>query len=384
MARGRSVVLPYTVCTHCLKAGKQSWMYLERIHLKPHCTLCGKAWDVQGPTDPTRLRPRGPKNRGKGQTGNGNAGGNQQNPNKVRNPPRASQAEEALLQVWAELPDVVQTAFKDAGYTPDFPPGLSTGQIGGDSSGHSQTAAAELYKQADEETKKLLKIAGVTEPEGPPPTPLQEVHQANKAYQKHTTDLRQLVLRRVTLQSKCEKAKAAYDDMCREVQSLSEAIANKETEVAKAHLLVKTKAAVPTPTPLLRVSDILKKAGVQLTEDQIQSIEEQLKEPATEAPQDEASKVGPRALGLVLADTEMEVEDVDALQKTLDEVRDRVKRKREASPPPAPNAGADQPAPPQHPPGIPGASGTQQAATGPVSGITQQSDDQERKDDERL
>ena len=267
---------------------------------------------------------------------------------------------------------------------PIFPPGLSTGQIGGDSSDHSQTAAAELYKQADEETKKLLKIAGVTEPEGPPPTPLQEVHQANKAYQKHTTDLRQLVLRRVTLQSKCEKAKAAYDEMCREVQSLSEAIANKETEVAKAHLLVKTKAAVPTPTPLLRVSDILKKAGVQLTEDQIQSIEEQLKEPATEAPQDEASKVGPRALGLVLADTEMEVEDVDALQKTLDEVRDRVKRKRESSPPPAANAGAEQPAPPQHPPGVPGASSTQQAAAGPVSGITQQSDDQERKDDERL
>ena len=77
-------------------------------------------------------------------------------------------------------------------------------------------------------------------------------------------------------------------------------------------------------------------------------------------------------------------EDVDALQKTLDEVRDRVKRKRESSPPPAPNAGAEQPAPPQHPPGVPGASGTQQAATGPVSGITQQSDDQERKDDERL
>ena len=57
------------------------------------------------------------------------------------------------------------------------------------------------------------------------------------------------------------------------------------------------------------MSDILKKAGVQLTEDQIQSIEEQLKEPATEVQPDEASKVGPRALGLVLADTEMEVED---------------------------------------------------------------------------
>ena len=152
----------------------------------------------------------------------------------------------------------------------------------------------------------------------------------------------------------------------------------------KAHLLVKTKAAVPSPTPLLRVSDILKKAGVQLTEDQIQSIEEQLKEPATEVQPDEASKVGPRALGLVLADKEMEVEDVDALQRTLDEVRDRAKRKRESSPPPAPTASTEQPAPPQLPPGAPVASGTQQVATGPVSGLNQQSDHQERKDDEHL
>ena len=83
---------------------------------------------------------------------------------------------------------------------------------------HSQTAAAELYKQADEETKKLLKMAGVSEPEGPPPTALQAVHQANKAYQKHTADLRQLVLRRVTLQSKCDKAKLAYEAMCRELR----------------------------------------------------------------------------------------------------------------------------------------------------------------------
>ena len=201
-------------------------------------------------------------------------------------------------------------------------------------SDHSQTAAAELYKQADEETKKLLKMAGVSEPEGPPPTALQAVHQANKAYQKHTADLRQLVLRRVTLQSKCDKAKLAYEAMCREVKTLSDDIAAKETEVAKAHLLIKTKAAVPAPPPLLRMSEVLKKAGVELTDDQVKSIEEQIQEPVVEAPTD-LNPVGPRTLGLVLDATEMDVDEVEVLQKKLDEVRDRAKRKREVSPPPS-------------------------------------------------
>ena len=81
--------------------------------------------------------------------------------------PRASDAEEALAQIWDDLPDAVRTAVKDAGWTPDSPPGLGFSQIRGDSSDHSQTAAAELYKQADEETKKLLKMAGFQSLRGP-------------------------------------------------------------------------------------------------------------------------------------------------------------------------------------------------------------------------
>ena len=203
---------------------------------------------MQGHWNAQRQRPRGKPFR-QNKNGKETSEGNQRNPNRPSKPPQISKAEEALMQVWADLPETVQTAVKGAAWSPDQPPGLRLSQIGGDSSDQTQTAAAELYKQADEETKKLLKIAGVTEPESPPPTALQEVHQANKAYQKHTADLRQLVLRRVTLQSKCDKAKLAYEAMCREVQTLSEDIANKETEVAKAHMLIKTKAAVPAPIP---------------------------------------------------------------------------------------------------------------------------------------
>ena len=128
--------------------------------------------------------------------------------------------------------------------------------------------------------------------------------------------------------------KLAYEAMCREVKTLSDDIAAKETEVAKAHLLIKTKAAVPAPPPLLRMSEVLKKAGVELTDDQIKSIEEQIQEPVVEAPTD-LNPVGPRTLGLVLDATEMDVDEVEVLQKKLDEVRDRAKRKREVSPPPS-------------------------------------------------
>ena len=319
----------YLVCSHCMKEGKQSWIYEDRVQFRPFCVNCGQAWGDIGPIQ--RTRPRGLRRVRRQSRPNAAKGDpSRANPRK----PRASDAEEALAQIWDDLPDAVRTAVKDAGWTPDSPPGLGFSQIRGDSSDHSQTAAAELYKQADEETKKLLKMAGVSEPEGPPPTALQAVHQANKAYQKHTADLRQLVLRRVTLQSKCDKAKLAYEAMCREVKTLSDDIAAKETEVAKAHLLIKTKAAVPAPPPLLRMSEVLKKAGVELTDDQIKSIEEQIQEPVVEAPTD-LNPVGPRTLGLVLDVTEMDVDEVEVLQKKLDEVRDRAKRKREVSPPPS-------------------------------------------------
>ena len=319
----------YLVCSHCMKEGKQSWIYEDRVQFRPFCVNCGQAWGDIGPIQ--RTRPRGLR-RVRRQS-RPNAAKDDPSRANIRKP-RASDAEEALAQIWDDLPDAVRTAVKDAGWTPDSPPGLGFSQIRGDSSDHSQTAAAELYKQADEETKKLLKMAGVSEPEGPPPTTLQAVHQANKAYQKHTADLRQLVLRRVTLQSKCDKAKLAYEAMCREVKTLSDDIAAKETEVAKAHLLIKTKAAVPAPPPLLRMSEVLKKAGVELTDDQIKSIEEQIQEPVVEAPTD-LNPVGPRTLGLVLDATEMDVDEVEVLQKKLDEVRDRAKRKREVSPPPS-------------------------------------------------
>ena len=61
--------------------------------------------------------------------------------------------------------------------------------------------------------------------------------------------------------------------------------------------------------------------------------EEQIQEPVVEAPTD-LNPVGPRTLGLVLDATEMDVDEVEVLQKKLDEVRDRAKRKREVSPPP--------------------------------------------------
>ena len=80
------------------------------------------------------------------------------------------------------------------------------------------------------------------------------------------------------------------------------------------------------------------------------------------------NSVGPRALGLVLAATEMDVDEVEVLQQKLDEVRDRGKRKREDSPPP--------PASNLPPIPIPNQQGTDQPGQKPAStGSGQESKD---------
>ena len=140
----------------------------------------------------------------------------------------------------------------------------------------SQTAAAELFKKTDEETRKLLLKAGLAEPEVSSPTALQEFHQVSKAYKQSTADLRDLVLRRVTLQAKCDKAKEAYAQMLKEVSVVSQEIKAKEKEVAEAHEQIRSKTEVPLPTPLPRLADILRKAGVELTPEQEKAVEAEL------------------------------------------------------------------------------------------------------------
>ena len=319
----------YLVCSHCMKEGKQSWIYEDRVQFRPFCVNCGQAWGDIGPIQ--RTRPRGLRRVRRQSRPNAAKGDpSRANPRK----PRASDAEEALAQIWDDLPDAVRTAVKDAGWTPDSPPGLGFSQIRGDSSDHSQTAAAELYKQADEETKKLLKMAGVSEPEGPPPTALQAVHQANKAYQKHTADLRQLVLRRVTLSLSVIRLSLPTRPCVARLRPCLMTSLQRKRRLPRPISSSRRKPRSPAPPPLLRMSEVLKKAGVELTDDQIKSIEEQIQEPVVEAPTD-LNPVGPRTLGLVLDATEMDVDEVEVLQKKLDEVRDRAKRKREVSPPPS-------------------------------------------------
>ena len=99
----------YLVCSHCMKEGKQSWIYEDRVQFRPFCVNCGQAWGDIGPIQ--RTRPRGLRRvRRQSRPNAAKDDPSRANPRK----PRASDAEEALAQIWDNLPDAVRTAVKDA------------------------------------------------------------------------------------------------------------------------------------------------------------------------------------------------------------------------------------------------------------------------------
>ena len=135
----------YLVCSHCMKEGKQSWIYEDRVQFRPFCVNCGQAWGDIGPIQ--RTRPRGLRRvRRQSRPNAAKDDPSRANPRK----PRASDAEEALAQIWDDLPDAVRTAVKDAGWTPDSPPGLVSARL---EATHLTTAKRRLQSF----TSKLMK-----------------------------------------------------------------------------------------------------------------------------------------------------------------------------------------------------------------------------------
>ena len=83
----------YLVCSHCMKEGKQSWIYEDRVQFRPFCVNCGQAWGDIGPIQ--RTRPRGLRRVRRQSRPNAAKGDpSRANPRK----PRASDAEELLLK----------------------------------------------------------------------------------------------------------------------------------------------------------------------------------------------------------------------------------------------------------------------------------------------
>ena len=311
---------PYTVCKSCSKLGHSSWIFDDRINARPFCSLCGTPWKPAGEVPVTRQRPRGkPKKKPRKPTQGENA---QDKPAKGSEPQAESQAETILNQVWGDLPTAVQEAVRQSGWTPPAPPGLGGTQVRGDSPEEvEKTAAAALFKKADEETKKLLKLAGVSEPEAPPPTALEAFYLASKAYKQSTSELRDLVFKRVTLQARCDRAKEAYALLLREVSAVSQDITAKEKEVTEAHEHIKARNAVEAPSPLPHLADILRKAGVGLTPDQERAIAAELNGAVAADPQS-TQKWEDYFAG------DIEMEEVEQLQESLNQARERAKRRK--------------------------------------------------------
>ena len=78
-----------------MKEGKQSWIYEDRVQFRPFCVNCGQAWGDIGPIQ--RTRPRGLRRvRRQSRPNAAKDDPSRANPRK----PRASDAEEALAQIW--------------------------------------------------------------------------------------------------------------------------------------------------------------------------------------------------------------------------------------------------------------------------------------------
>ena len=124
----------YIVCDRCNKNGAQSWIYADRVALRPFCSVCGALWGQTQDPPTSRQRPRAkPKNKNKNKGQKGEDSGAPEKPPRQPDKAPESKADNALNQVWGNLPPEVQESVRQAGWTPSAPPGLGPAQVGGDS-----------------------------------------------------------------------------------------------------------------------------------------------------------------------------------------------------------------------------------------------------------
>jgi hypothetical protein len=189
-----------------------------------------------------------------------------------------------LRSLWGELPAEAQAALEESGFRKPkvkqvpVPPGLGASQqeAGAMSDGEQAEAIAALFEGADADTKRLMQLAGLNPPPSAPPTALEEIQAANKEYRIATQELRDLLLRRTTLKSKCDKLKGQYELALREFAEMADLIKAQEDVVQAAQSKLQAKADVPAPPLLPDLATIIQNAGITLTEDQRDAIARQL------------------------------------------------------------------------------------------------------------
>ncbi|CAE7437501.1 unnamed protein product [Symbiodinium sp. CCMP2592] len=310
----KGAATPYIVCPHCSRAGKQSWIFVDRVQHHPFCNLCGNAWKTKGAPVTQRLRPRGPKkNRDRSATTESAT----QSPQRPRN--QEGNLSKAVTTLWQKFPPEVQKELSEAGFQagrqPSPPPGLQSGKGNGAKGGLDEQAEASknLWDSASDDQKKLMRQAGIPEPvaseptdlaalckkhlesmppsiqqalaalDPPAPTQTQQIEIATRRFKQSTTDLRLMIQQTAALQIRIDRAKATYQELLEKMKVCQSELQSKQAEVTamQSELEATLRAdasGLEDPArkddPLEGLLDTLAKVGIVLTQEQKDLYEE--------------------------------------------------------------------------------------------------------------
>ncbi|CAE7827530.1 unnamed protein product [Symbiodinium sp. CCMP2592] len=310
----KGAATPYIVCPHCSRAGKQSWIFVDRVQHHPFCNLCGNAWKTQGAPVTQRLRPRGPKkNRDRSATTESAT----QSPQRPRN--HEGNLSKAVTTLWQKFPPEVQKELSETGFQagrqPSPPPGLQSGKGNGAKGGLDEQAEASknLWDSASDDQKKLMRQAGIPEPvaseptdlaalckkhlesmppsiqqalaalDPPAPTQTQQIEIATRRFKQSTTDLRLMIQQTAALQIRIDRAKATYQELLEKMKVCQSDLQSKQAEVTamQSELEATLRAdasGLEDPArkddPLEGLLDTLAKVGIVLTQEQKELYEE--------------------------------------------------------------------------------------------------------------
>ena len=168
---------------------------------------------------------------------------------------------ETLRKVFAEASPPVVSLLKAAGLQEPAPPEES-----------STEALRALYDAADAETRRLMHVAGVAPVALVPPTQMQELQAATKAHRVATQVLRDMLLKKSALKTRCDKIKSQYEMSLREFAEMAEQIKCQEQEVEKAKAQMQSTAEIPEPSMLPDIGAILQGVGVVLSPEQAEAV----------------------------------------------------------------------------------------------------------------
>ena len=164
-----------------------------------------------------------------------------------------------LQGMWSKLEDADKDSLKAVGC--DFEEGPPVPDL--------KTVCQANLEHLPEAIRKLVR-----EPVKEPPSYSEAVSILNKQFKAETSQLREMVQQSATLQEKINKAKATYQELLKDMQSLTEKLTAKQQEVEVIQRKLQTKLAEaectkPEPLPdetssFTALFEALAKAGLQL------------------------------------------------------------------------------------------------------------------------